>query len=220
MREVYYFTRHQYFTQYIEAFVVKDANIFYPFDLYPNAIFFQKEEEFINHFMAFLKDNKIPYDIVIGTARYNGPITDLLIQQNVTILLRVNTANPLYLEFFTPFTSADQFNYQLENTKAYLLQVSKNKKVVDSEMITLPGSTKKDNVSKSITKVKLIEDLSTFKVERENYFSGHYKPSEQSNKLYFFDYVYNDYQRYGTASLLEKVKNKRKKSNIKKNLTH
>lgn len=216
VREVYYFTRHQYFTQYIEAFVAKDANIFYPFDLYPNAIFFQKEEEFINHFMAFLKDNKIPYDIVIGTARYNGPITDLLIQQNVTILLRVNTANPVYLEFFTPFTSADQFNYQLENTKAYLLQVSKNKKVVDSEMITLPGSTKKDNVSKSITKVKLNEDLSTFKVDRENYFSGHYKPSEQSNKLYFFDYVYDDYQRYGTTSLLEKVKNKKKKEQYQK----
>lgn len=216
VREVYYFTRHQYFTQYIEAFVAKDANIFYPFDLYPNAIFFQKEEEFINHFMAFLKDNKIPYDIVIGTARYNGPITDLLIQQNITILLRVNTATPVYLEFFTPFSSADQFSYHLENTKAYLLQVSKNKKVVDSEMITLPGSTKKDNVSRSITKIKLNEDLSSIKVERENYFSGHYKPSEQSDKLYFFDYVYDDYEKYGTTSLLEKVKNKKKKEQYQK----
>jgi hypothetical protein len=216
VREVYYFTRHQYFTQYIEAFVAKDANIFYPFDLYPNAIFFQKEEEFINHFMAFLKDNKIPYDIVIGTARYNGPITDLLIQQNITILLRVNTTNPVYLEFFTPFSSADQFNYQLENTKAYLLQISKNKKVVDSEMISLPGSTKKDNVSKSVSKVKLNEDLNSIKVDRENYFSGHYKPSEQSNKLYFFDYVYDDYEKYGTTSLLEKVKNKKKKDQYQK----
>jgi len=216
VREVYYFTRHQYFTQYIEAFVAKDANIFYPFDLYPNAIFFQKEEEFINHFMAFLKDNKIPYDIVIGTARYNGPITDLLIQQNVTILLRVNTPNPIYLEFFTPFTSADQFNYQLENTKAYLLQISKNKKVVDSEMITLPSSTKKDNISRSITKIKLNEDLTSIKVDRENYNFGQYKPSEQSNKLYFFDYVYDDYEKYGTASLLERVKNKKKKDQYQK----
>lgn len=216
VREVYYFTRHQYFTQYIEAFVANEANIFYPFDLYPNAIFFTKEEQFINHFMAFLKDNKIPYDIVIGTARYNGPITDLLIQKNITILLRVNTANPVYLEFFTPFSSADQFNYQLENTKAYLLQVSKNKKVVDSEMITLPGSTKKDNVSRSITKVKLNEDLNSLKVERENFNFGHYKPSEQSNKLYFFDYVYDDYQKYGTTSLLEKVKNKKKKDQYQK----
>lgn len=216
VREVYYFTRHQYFTQYIEAFVAKDANIFYPFDLYPNAIFFQKEEEFINHFMAFLKDNKIPYDIVIGTARYNGPITDLLIQQNITILLRVNTANPVYLEFFTPFSSADQFNYQLENTKAYLLQISKNKKVVDSEMITLPGSTKKDNISRSITKIKLNEDLTSIKVDRENFNFGQYKPSEQSNKLYFFDYVYDDYQKYGTTSLLEKVKNKKKKDQYQK----
>lgn len=216
IREVYYFTRHKFFTQYVEAFVVNDAKIFYPFSLYQNPIFFQKEEEFINYFMAFLKDNKISYDIVIGTARYNGSITDLLIQQNVTILLRINTKNPIYLEFFTPFSSADQFNEQLENSQAYLLQVSKNKKIVDAELIKLPGSTKNDNISKSITKVKLEEDLATIAVERENSYSGHYKPNEQSNKLYFFDYVYEDYKKYNTETLLERVSNKKKREQYQK----
>lgn len=216
IRQVYYFTRHQYFTQYVEAFVAKEANIFYPFELYPNAIFFNTEEHFIRHFMYFLKKNDISYDIVVATSRFDGDIKDLLIQKNVSILLKVNTATPMYLEFFTPFTSADQFNYNLENTKAYLLEVSKGKKIIDANMITLPGSTKNDNINKTVTKLSFQEDLTNFKVARDNSFFGHYKVSYQNDLLYFFDYVYEDYKKYGTTPLMELVKNKNKRAQYTK----
>ena len=216
IREVYYFTRHQYFTQYVEAFVAKEANIFYPFELYPNAIFFNSEEQFIRYFMNFLKKSDISYDIIVGTARFDGDIEDLLIQKNVSILLRVNTKNPLFLEFFTPFTSADQFNYNLENTKAYLLEVSKGKKIIDAATITLPGSTKDDNINRTITQLSLQEDLASFKVSRDNSFFGHYKESQQSNLLNFYDYVYEDYKKYGNSSLMELVKNKNKRAQYTK----
>ncbi len=216
IREVYYFTRHQYFTQYVEAFVAKEANIFYPFELYPNAIFFNSEEQFIRYFMNFLKKSDISYDIIVGTARFDGDIEDLLIQKNVSILLRVNTKNPLFLEFFTPFTSADQFNYNLENTKAYLLEVSKGKKIIDAATITLPGSTKDDNINRTVTQLSLQEDLASFKVTRDNSFFGHYKESQQSNLLNFYDYVYEDYKKYGNSSLMELVKNKNKRAQYTK----
>lgn len=216
IREVYYFTRHQYFTQYVEAFVAREANIFYPFELYPNAIFFNSEEQFIRYFMSFLKKSAISYDIVVGTARFDGDIKDLLIQKNVSILLRVNTPKPIFLEFFTPFTSADQFNYNLENSKAYLLEVSKGKKIIDAESITLPGSTKNDNINRTVTQLTLQEDLASFKVSRENSFYGHYKESQQSNLLNFYDYVYEDYKKYGTTSLMDLVKNKNKRAQYTK----
>jgi hypothetical protein len=218
IREVYYFTRHFYFTRYVEAFVVKEANIFYPFDLYKNPVFFQNEEQFINHFMAFLKKEKIEYDIIIGTNRYNGDIADLLLRENVSILLRVNTAKPLFLQFFTPFTSADQFNFQLENTNAYLLEVSKGKKIIDAATIKLPVSTKDDNISKSISKISLSDDLDHFKITRENSLLGHYKEDEQSSKLYFFDYIYEDYTKYETEKLMDLVKNKNKRGQYQKEL--
>ncbi|MBF6609207.1 MAG: hypothetical protein ITG00_10795, partial [Flavobacterium sp.] len=41
VRQVYYFTRHNYFTQYIEAWVINEADIFYPFELYKKPIFLQ-----------------------------------------------------------------------------------------------------------------------------------------------------------------------------------
>jgi hypothetical protein len=153
---------------------------------------------------------------VVGTDRYNGDIKDLLIQQNVSILLRVNTPKPIFLEFFTPFTSADQFDFNLENTKAYLLQVSKGKKIIDAESITLPSSTKNDNINRSVIKISLKEDLASFDINREQSLFGHYKEGEQSDKLYFFDYVYEDYKKYGNTPLMELVKNKKQRAQYTK----
>lgn len=216
VREVYYYTRHIYFTRYVEGFVANETKMFYPFEYYKNPIFIQNEEQFINHFMGFLKKNNIDYDIIIGTARYNGPIKDLLIEKNVTLLLKVNTKNPVYLEFFTPFSSADQFNYNLENTEAYALQVSKGKKVVDAENVTLPKTSAAENLSKRISKIALDANFTDMKVSRVSSFYGHVKEYEQADKLEFYDYVNEDYKKYGTESLLDLVKNKKKQDQYRK----
>jgi hypothetical protein len=219
VREVYYFTRHQYFTQYIEASVIKEANIFYPYDLYENPVFLGSEQAFIDHFMSFLKKNDIDYDIIVGTSRYNGAIEDLLIQKNVNVLLRVNTKNPIYLQYFSPFSSADQFNYNLENTKAFALQISKGKKIVDAESAVLPSSTMKDNVSKIISNVSFSDDFSGLKVKRESSYFGHFKESYQSDKLNFYDYVNEDYTKYGTEPIIDKVRNKKKQEQYRNEFT-
>jgi len=219
VREVYYYTRHIYFTRYFEAFIANETNIFYPFGYYSNPVFIKNEEQFINHFMGFLKKNEINYDIIIGTARYNGPIKDLLIEKNVTLLLKVNTATPIYLEFFTPFSSADQFNYNLENTEAYSLQVSKGKRVVDAENVTLPKTTSADNVSKRVSNISLEANLSDLKISRVSSFFGHFKEYEQADKLEFYDFVNEDYKKYETESLLDLVKNKKKQEQYRKEFT-
>ncbi|UOK42462.1 MULTISPECIES: DUF3857 domain-containing protein [Flavobacterium] len=217
VRAVYYFTRHYYYTMYLEAFVAKEANIMYPFYLYgTNPIFFRSDIAFIDHFMAFLKDNKIEYDIIVGTNRHNGPIKDLLIQENATAILRVNTENPIYIDYFSPFSDLDKFSAQLENTDAYALKVTKLKKVVDVENVKLPSSTYKDNTSKQVTNVKINADFNAIQLNRETALNGHNKDEEQSEKLYFFDYVNEDYTKYETKSLLDRVKNKKDKEKYTK----
>lgn len=216
VRDVYYYTRHIYFTKYVEAFVANETNIFYPFEYYKNPVFIQNEEQFINHFMAFLKKYNIDYDIVIGTARYNGPIKDLLIEKNVTLLLKVNTKNPVYLEYFSPFSSADQFDYNLENTEAYTLEVSKGRRVVNAQNVVLPKTTSADNISKRVSKISLESNMTDVKVSRISSFYGHFKEYEQSDKLEFYDYVNEDYSKFGTESLLDLVKNKKKQEQYRK----
>lgn len=218
VREVYYFARHAFYTKYLEAFIANDAKIFSPFELYSNPIFFQTEESFIKYFMAFLKKNDIDYDIIVGTPRYNGSIDNLLIQKNVSVLLKVNTKNPMYMEYFSPFTSADQFNYNLENTKAFALEVSKGKKIIDAQPIFLPSSSYQDNTSKIVSLVTVADDFSGLKVDKESSFFGHLKENEQSEKFYFFDYVYEDYQKYGTTKLMDLVHNRKKQEQYSKEL--
>ena len=217
VRDVYYFTRHHYYTRYIESFVVNDTKIFYPFDLYGTyPIFFTAEREFINHFMAFLKDNKLDYDIIVATPRVNGTISELLIEANTNMMLRVNTAEPVYLQFFTPYTNADQLNYTIENSDAYVLKVTKRKKVEDIEMVKLPASTHKDNTTKDVLDVSFGTDFTSLDVKRESSLYGHNKDYDQGDKMYFFDYVYEDYAKYETKSLMDLVKKGKKKDQYSK----
>lgn len=209
IREVYYFARHEYYTGFFEGQIISEAKIF-PATSYQNYLYFLGTETlFINHFMSFLKNNKIDYDIIIATNRNNGSIDDLLIQRNTNILLRINTEKPFYLEYFTPFSSADQFNYNLEDTKAYVLEVAKGKKIVNAESVTLPSSLAKDNKSRIVYNIALNEDFSGLKIKRESNFTGHLKEGEQSEKLLFFDYLDEDYKKYKTNRVFEMINNKK-----------
>lgn len=217
VKEVYYYTRHQYYTRYIEAFVVNEANIMSPFLYYGmEPVFFNSERQFINHFMMFLRSKKIDYDIVVCTPRYNGDIKDLLLEDNTVVMLKVNTDKPIYLPYFSPYTNADQIDYRLEDTNAYLLQISKGKKVSDVETIKLPVSTYKDNKTKEVVNVALNEDFTTFKIDRITSQFGHNKDYDQKDKMLFFDYVNEDYKKYGTDPLMSLVKNKKKQAQYTK----
>lgn len=217
VKEVYYYMRHQYYTRYVEAFVVNEAKIMNPFELYGNyPIFIDNDAQFIRFFTAFLKENKITYNIIISTPRYNGPIKDLLIKENVKILLRVNTKNPIYLELYSPYNNADQIDYTVENTEAYALKSSKGKKIDGIEPIKLPVSTYKDNIIKETIQVSLNDDFSALNVNRETSQYGHSKDYDQKDKLGFFDYVAEDYAKYGTTPLMELVRNKKKQEQYTK----
>lgn len=217
VKEVYYYTRHAFFTRYIEAFVVDEAKIMYPYELYGNSpVFFKYENQFINYFMAFLKSQTIDYDILVATPRENGPIKDLLLESNTAVVLRVNTANPVYLQFFTPFTNADQIQHDIENSEAYALKISKGRKVTDVETIKLPSTTYKDNATEQKIAVSLTPDFSSVTVNRETSAIGHNKDNLQDQRMYFFDYVDEDYAKYGTKTLIDLVKNKKKKEQYSK----
>lgn len=122
----------------------------------------------------------------------------------------------MFMEYFSPFSSADQFNYNLENTQAFALQVSKGKKIVDADKVTLPSSTYQDNVSKIISNITINDDFTGLNVKKASSYFGHLKESEQSDKLYFFDYVYEDYAKYGTTKLMDLVRNRKKQEQYQK----
>ena len=217
VKAVYYFPRHMYFTRYVEAFVVKEANIMYPFDLYGyNPVFFNSEHEFVNYYISFLKDANIDYDILAATPRVNGPIKDLLLEENLSLLLKVNTEPPVYLQFFSPYTNVDQVEANLENSEAYRMKVYVPKNSYKVETVKLPVSTHTDNRTESLLNVSFSEDMTDVVVERESSMYGHNKDNEQDERMSFYDFVDEDYTKYGTTRLMDLVGSKKKREQYTK----
>jgi len=216
VKAIYYYARHQYLTRYIEAMVIDKQNIFYPYDLYGNSpIFFSTEISFVNYFMMILKKININYDIIVGTYRENGPIKDLLLESNTTVLLKVYTEKPMYFGYFSPYTTPDLFPHELEGTEAYALKVSGNKKVDDIEIITLPKTTHKDNISTVNVNLKITPEFDKIETVRISSLIGHNKDYE-SDKITYLDYVKEDHGLYNTAAILDLVKNKNKRDEYQK----
>ncbi len=217
VKEVFYYIRHAYYTNYVEAFVMDESNIMYPFELYgKNPIIFNNEVDFVRFFTAFLKDNKIDYEIIIGTKRYNGAIKDLLMEGNISFILKVNTEKPVYIEYFDPYATPNQISPLLENTDAYTLKVVDRKHIEDIETIKLPSSTYKENSSTEKTELTIAPDFSGISISRSFSYKGQTKIDEQKNILMYYDYVYEDHAKYETEPILDRVRNKKDQEKYKK----
>lgn len=210
--------RHYYLTRFVEAMIVKDAEIMsYPFMNYGNPVFIQNQKQFVRHFTEFLKREKIKYEIVVAKKRYDGSIDDLLIEKNVNVLIKVKTATPLYAELFSIHTNINEFSPLIEGTDVYLLSPTRNRIDV-IEKGKLPVSRHLDNETKKDITVSLNDDFSGMNLTSVNSYKGHSKKDEQYERLMFTDYVTEDYAKYETASFIELIKRKKDKIRYKKEL--
>ena len=214
--EAFYFIRHKYFTNYVEAFVLDESKIMYPYGYYKNPIIFNSDEQFIKFFAAFLKDNKIDYEILIGTKRYNGPIKDLLIENNVDFVLKILTENPLYIEHFNQFSTVNQISHLLENSEAYALKVVDRKHIEDIQLTSLPASDYKINNTTESIAITFQEDFSGMQINRMSATTGHNKIDAQKDRLNFYDYIYKDHEKYGTEPVLDQVRKEKDRLRYKK----
>ncbi len=215
----YYYIRHYYLTRFLEAYYADKTNIFpTAYYLYGYPVIIQSQKHFVKHFTQFLKRNKIPYEVVASTKRYNGSIDDLIIENNVDVLIKVKTKNPLYATFFAPHTTISYFSPLLENSEAYFLSRSEkqNYKLDQIRKDKLPLSKYTDNESTKVIDLTIHDDFGGFDINIETKLKGHSKVNEQYNRFIFSDYVYKDYKRYNTKSLVELIKKKKEKERVSK----
>lgn len=216
--EAFYFMRHYYLTRFVEAIIIKDADIMYnPFVYYGYPVFIENQKQFVRHFTEFLKREKIKYEIVVAKKRFDGSIDDLLIERNVNVLIKVNTPTPLYAQLFSIHTNINEFSPLIEDTDVFLLSATRNKIDV-IERGKLPVSTYSDNETKKEMTLSMTEDFSGITISSVNSFKGHSKKDEQYNRLMFSDYVNEDYAKYETKPFIELVKRKKDKARYKKEI--
>ncbi|WP_053992312.1 DUF3857 domain-containing protein [Mangrovimonas sp. TPBH4] len=211
VESVFYFMRHQFYTNYIEAFVINESKIMNPFAYYLNAIFFDTEEQFVRYFAAVLKEEKIDYEILVGTKRYNGSIDELLLEANSDFILKVNTETPIYIDDFDAYATVNNISPLLENSEAYALKVAKRVDIEGIDHTTLPSTTYQDNRSEETLTISINDDFEGLTIDRISSHIGHNKSSDQKDRLQYYDFVFEDYEKYGTLSVLDRVRKKKNK---------
>jgi len=210
----FYFMRHYYLTRYFEAAVMQEAEIvYYPFQYYgKDFIYISNQKDFINHYSEFLKKHKIDSEIIVATKRYNGPISDLLIEKDVDVLLKVKLKEPVYLTEFNQFTDVNEFSPLLESTDVYALELNDKKKITNIKKSTLKSSSHEDNNSTTTFNVSLDDNLEIATINKKTALTGHLKYSNQREALSLFDYVNEDHKKYKTKKFLDYIKKKRNKT--------
>jgi hypothetical protein len=213
VKAVYYFMRHRLNTRFIEAIVANEAKIFYPWDLYEKtSAFMDSDSGFARVFLTFLKKSKIDCEVLVGTPRENGDIEDILLEDNAMLIVKVKTANPIYLQLFNQYTNAGRIPYMLESSNAYSVEYSDKKKATGIQLVKFPATTHKENHTNEKVQVTLADDFSAVNFTRNSDLIGHNKELGQDNKLYFYDFVDEDYAKFDTPPLMELVTNKKKKA--------
>ncbi|WP_179020311.1 hypothetical protein [Winogradskyella forsetii] len=218
--EGYYFMRHYYLTRFVEAIIVKDAEILYnPFEFYGMPVFIENQKQFVRHFTAFLFEQDIKYEIIVAKKRYDGPIDDLLIEKNLNALVKVKTNPPIYADHFSVHTNINEFSPLIEDTDVYELYPTKKKNKIDViKKGKLPVSTYLDNETKKDITFSLNDDFSGINLSAVTNYKGHSKKDEQLDRLMFMDYVTEDYAKYETQPWIELVKRKKNRERYKKEL--
>lgn len=208
--EAYYYIRHNYLTRYIEAAYLEDANIVdFPFSYYKSTYVIDTDQKFIQTYAGWLKSEDINFELLLGTQREDGPLSELLLKENVNFILKVNTEPSFYASNFDLHGSLDQIPEGLEGTDVYVLTLGKKKNYSEVTTGKLPVSKSMDNEEVSEVAVTINDEFTGVHLTNLHKFKGKQKKFEQIDKMYFSDYVTEDYERFGTENFLDHVNKKK-----------
>lgn len=197
----YYLMRHHYYNRYIDYIEALQAKITYASPVMPLPFISESDKgRFFYRFRDFLIKNDIDYNYIITRKRYDGPLDELLLANNLSFMIRVNTPKPLFINFYGLHKGINTLPYLIENNDAYLLKADKNK-VSGLKKIVLPMDPYTANETRKSIVLTVNDDFKSINTTILNTYKGHAKVFEQNERLLFSDFIENDHKKYGTESL-------------------
>lgn len=217
IREAYYYLRFHNLIYKIEPIVWLQNDIISGLPYYYGN--FLSDRAFVQSMGSFLQSQKIPFEVVVAIPRYLSTLDELLLEDEITLLIRTTGENPIYLSRFRVHTNFNHLPSELEGTRAYVLRNKGKKKIQSIAELDLPISTKDQNKTISNVKVSFAsEDFNTLDVDREVEHHGYNKEDEQSDLINLQDYVEKEQKYYGQESYLysDDIRKKERKKIIPK----
>lgn len=213
LEEALYLMRHRNYNSFIELYIARENKIItYPSTCNPTDVFID-ESSFVQYMTGLAKELDIDYDLIIATADYNGSIDDLLLRSNVSFGIRFNFDKPLYMFNLGSHVQADFFPFNLEGTKVYKISVRKNRKLEEVTVDYLPVTTASENINFEKVSVSIENDFSLLKIKRDLKFSGQFKPMELNRRLFFGDFLDQEFQHFDNAHFYNCNENRQTRGN-------
>ncbi|PKA83938.1 uncharacterized protein DUF3857 [Ulvibacter sp. MAR_2010_11] len=195
-----YYIRHMSFNRFIELYMARDNQIRYSAMPCDTDYVILNENRFVNYMAGLAKQLDIDYDVIVATSDYNGPIDQLLLRSNVSYGLRFNFPDPLYFFNLSPHVQADFFPENLEGTKVYKMSVEKNRKLEAVTFDVMPTTSAEVNKSAEKIVIEFMDDFKKVAMNRNLQFTGHFKTRELSRRLFFGDFLSEEFTHYGTKN--------------------
>ncbi|WP_378175922.1 DUF3857 domain-containing protein [Aquimarina sp. SS2-1] len=220
IEEAYYYMRQYYLNQFIEAAVAykNDLTVDNPFQFYVFPKYITEELKFINYYASFLREEKIPFEMIASIPRSQGKIENLLFPDDITLFLKINIdpENPLFVSQFGNHTNFNYIPYYVEGNEAYSLQTGKGHRLETIKKVTIPVSDYKRNNSSQEYNISFVDGFEKIKVSRTSKLKGHNKVNEIDDRLNSLNFTEEDHQRYNTKRLYDRLKKKRNKKKYEK----
>lgn len=220
VEEVYYYMRQYYLNQFIEAAVAYQNNLTVdnPFQFYVFPKYITEELKFINYYASFLREEKIPFEMIAAIPRSVGKIENLLFPDDITLFLKINLdpEKPLYVSQFGNHTNFNYIPFYLEGNEAYSLEIGKGHRLEKIKKTTIAISDYKRNNSNQIYDISFVEDFEKIKVFRTSELKGHNKINEIDDRINSLNFTKEDHEKYNTKRLYDRLKKKRNKKKYEK----
>ena len=209
IREAYYYTRYDRLISKIEPILFLQEGYISLLPMsYGN---FLDDDSFVSVFGSFLKEYDFDFDIIAAVPRTISRLEELLLRDEISLLIRVNLKEPLYISRFGLHTRFNEIPEELEGTAAYEMKLDSKYKLTTISACQIPSSSHEDNRSETLTEVRFSdEDQSRLLIKRQSTHTGHNKTRIQNELIYPYDYLDEEYQYFGNTSYLERAGLKKK----------
>jgi hypothetical protein len=144
----------------------------------------------------YFRTAKIPHELIIGIPRQISSIDNLILENELTFLIKVNTSKPFYLGLFNSHSVSGEMDEDVQGTSAFSINGLLTGKF-SPKKVTLPATSHEQNVTKMLVK-SVLNDLNDDKLTLEIS-----KEVKGANRMYYqhvlmdiYDYLHEEKDKY------------------------
>lgn len=185
-REAYYFLRNQYRVKYAEALTVIGKNPD------PHTSMYSLVATLSN----YLRWAKINHDVIIGLPREVSALEDLIMEDELDFMLKINTDDPFYIGRFSNHAAVGEINESFQGTEVYVANGLLPPGLWNLRTCGIPVVPAHLNKSVTNSTVDLSIEQSQVNVALNRALTGSLKLDYQQLLMDFYDYRDEEAERF------------------------